>query len=81
MGEKTKVTQLLHLEEVTTLTYFVFVGHPYLQHRRYDRRGAQCLLCHAYPLPLSNALKGTITFAYEKRFTFVKNVATSSGKS
>lgn len=51
----------------------VFVGHRYLQHRRYDSRGSEDLKQHNYLIPAVCNGNNAVSFAYDKSLEVEKS--------
>lgn len=80
MAKEKRPTEMLRLEEVAILAYFVLVGHGLLQHGECDWRSSQSLRYHDYFTLLRSIMKEFVAFAYGSSAVVVKKLGICSGK-
>lgn len=63
------LAKMLRMEETTTTTNAVFIGHGYVQHAGEEWRGKYCLENHMYLILEEVELKIAIAFEYGSRLS------------
>lgn len=64
MSKKKKISNLLQMEKVKIIQFFVLDGHGYLQNEGVGACGHEGLRSHDYSIAISSHLKDTVALGY-----------------